>query len=81
MKKSIYEAIEKKRRFQDEKWGTIKEHPHSIFEWIGIMEKELAEAKEAFFQRPATPKMLAEILQVIAVGHACLEQHGIVHFR
>lgn len=81
LNKDVVEAIEKERGFQDWKWGTIQEHPHTIFEWIGIMEKELQEAKEAFFQRPADHCMLAEITQVIAVGHACLEQHGVVNFR
>lgn len=75
VKQIVAQAIEDERSFQDQKWGTIKEHPHTIYEWIGIMEQELKEAKEAFFQRPANESMLAEIIQVVAVGHACLEQH------
>lgn len=72
------QAIIDERKYQDKKWGTIKQHPHTILEWVTIMEKELAEAKKAFFQRPADVLMLVEILQVVAVGVACLQQHGTV---
>ena len=81
IKQMVAEAIEKERNFQTKKWGTVQEYPHTIYEWIGIMEQELKEAKEAFFQRPADEAMLAEIIQVVAVGHACLEQHGPIDFR
>lgn len=74
----IWAAILNERNYQDEKWGHPDHHPHSIFEWIGIMEREIAEVKEAFFQRSADEEMLGEILQVVAVGVACMEQHGIV---
>lgn len=76
----IVDAIFRERRYQDKKWGDIDKNPHTIFEWIGIMEKELQEAKEAYFQpQPyAREDMLREILQAVAVGMACLEQHGFV---
>jgi len=74
----VFLAIERERRYQEEKYGTVIDNPFSIYEWIGIMEKELEEAKVSFFDRPANPLMLQEILQVISVGVACLEQHGIV---
>ena len=76
----IFDAINQERQYQTEKWGTLEEHPHTIPEYVMIMEKELAEAKEAYFQSPATwaDDMLLEILQVIAVGVACLEQFGVV---
>jgi len=77
-REDIFQAILRERNYQDKKWGDVIEYPHTVFEWIGIMERELAEAKEAFFQRPAEEKMLEEILQVVAVGVACIEQHGIV---
>lgn len=70
----IWAAVSRERDFQNEKWG---DNPHTIFEWIGIMEKELSEAKAAYFKRPADEEMLVEILQVVAVGVACMEQHGI----
>lgn len=74
----IWAAICRERDYQDEKWGDIHTNPHSIFEWIGIMEKELQEAKAAYFQRPANNQMLQEVLQVVSVGVACMEQHGII---
>ena len=81
MNSEIIEAVDKERECQDEKWGSPSDHPHTVFEWIGIMENELQEAKKAYFSRPSEHLMLAEIIQVIAVGVACLEQHGIVEFR
>ena len=76
--KYILPAIRRERDYQDNKWGTIESNPHSIYEWIGIMERELAEAKDAFFKRPSESEMLREVLQVVSVGVACLEQHGVV---
>lgn len=76
----VYEAIEKERRYQDKKWGTIEENPHSLERWLAIMQGELSEAIDAFYDE-TREDVLAEIIQVVAVGHACLEQHGIVSFR
>lgn len=74
----VWAAILRERNYQNEKWGHPDHNPHTIFEWIGIMEKEIQEAKAAYFQRPADGiQMLQEILQVVAVGVACMEQHGI----
>lgn len=72
----IFDAIIKERKHQDEKWGSIEEHPHTVREWIAIMKKEVEESEEAYFDRPADPIMLSEVLQAVAVGVACLEQHG-----
>lgn len=72
----IWAAILNERKYQDNKWGVT--NPHTVFEWIGIMEKELQEAKLSFFQYSSNDQMLHEVLQVIAVGVACLEQHGVV---
>jgi hypothetical protein len=74
----IADAISIEREYQNMKWGTPESNPHSILEWIIIMEQELKEAKEAYFQRPAEKEMLKEILQVVSVGVACMEQHGVV---
>jgi len=77
------DAIKRERHYQDLKWGTIDQNPHTIFEWIGIMEKELGEAKDGYFQRDclARSEMLREVLQVVTVGIACLEQHGVIERR
>ena len=73
----IFHAIEDERDYQEAKWGTNDEHPHDLGSWVLIMEGELQEAKDAFMK--AKPdEILKEILQVITVGVACLEQHGVV---
>ncbi len=71
-------AILREREYQNSKWGTIDEHPHTPREWLAIMEAELEEAKQAWASQAGNLGCLQEILQVIAVGFACLEQHGIV---
>jgi uncharacterized protein (DUF2344 family) len=77
----VSRAIERERKYQDHKWGTIEESPHSIERWIEIIQGELDEAKEALWEKTDKSAALAEIIQTVAVGHACLEQHGIVKFR
>lgn len=77
----IFDTIEQERQYQDMKWGNINEHPHTIREWIAIMSKKLKDAEYSYFQKHADFEMIAEIIQVIAVGFACLEQHGTVNFR
>lgn len=42
------------------------------------MEGELAEAKQAWIKGNTDFEALKEILQVIAVGVSCLEQHGVI---
>lgn len=74
----IFEAIQRERWYQDKKWGTIEEHPHTVAEWILVMESELQEAKQGWLKGTSNLQALEEILQVIATGVACLEQHGVV---
>ena len=68
-------GIVREREYQDRKWGTVKDHPHTVPEWIAIMQWELYEAREAWFKKTSVD-CLREILQVAAVGIACFEQHG-----
>ena len=75
---SIYEAITRERQYQDKKWGHITFHPHSVGEWLLIIESELEEAKHAWVKSPNDAEALEELLQVITTGVACLEQHGII---
>jgi len=70
--------IGEERLHQDIKHGVLEEHGHTIGEWILIMEAELAEAKAAIIKGGSGRNhVLHEILQVVATGVACLEQHGI----
>ncbi len=65
------------REFQDRKHGSIRLTPHTIGEWILIMESELAEAKVALIKGgKGRDSVLSEIVQVGAVALACIEQHG-----
>lgn len=71
-------AVDLERVFQDIKHGVIEQHGHTIGEWILIMESELAEAKAALIKGGAgRDSVLQEILQTVATGVACLEQHGL----
>lgn len=73
----IAAAIEREREYQDWKWGTIAEHGHEVGAWLTIMRKELREAEDAWSSEHSDAGALEEVLQVIAVGVACMEQHGI----
>jgi hypothetical protein len=68
----------RERAYQDGKWGPIDEHGHSVGEWLLIMESELREAKEAWCSNRGDAGALEELLQVVSVGFACMEQHGVV---
>lgn len=77
-KPEVYILIAEERNHQDKKHGPIDIHGHTIGEWILIMEAELAEAKLAIIKGgTGRNHVLHEILQVVATGAACLEQHGI----
>lgn len=72
---NVFEAIVRERRYQDHKWGG---HDHELPGWLLIMEGELAEVKQAWLKGATNDDALREILQVVAVGVACLEQYGAV---
>lgn len=74
----IFTALSRERRYQDGKWGLLDERHHGVGEWILIMQVELEEARQAWCKGHFNTHALEEILQVIAVGVACLEQHGVV---
>ena len=73
----VFKHIVDERIYQDEVWGTIEEHPHDVPGWLLILERELAEAKEAWMTRNGDQAALQEILQVAAVAVAALQQHGV----
>ena len=74
MRQEIIEAIDRERAYQDRKWGPPH---HDVPAWILVLRAELAEAEHAWVKSGGNREALKEILQVIAVGVACLEQHGI----
>lgn len=75
MLEPIFDAIQRERQYQDAKWGN---KPHTVGNFILIMEGELEEAKQSWRKGVGDKDALRELLQVIAVGVACLEQHGVV---
>lgn len=71
----VFLAIVQERDYQDAKWG---DRNHTVGNWLLILEGELEEAKQAWRKGIGDADALREILQVVAVGVACLEQHGVV---
>ncbi len=68
----VYKAIARERNYQKHKWGN---NPHAVGEWLLIMQAELDEAKQAWVENQGDNAALEEILQVVSVGVACMEQH------
>jgi len=78
MKMDVLEAIEKERMFQDEKHGTILKNPHSVAVWLLLMKAEMDEAFHAAIKGgKGRDNVIKEVIQVVALGVACLEQHGV----
>lgn len=76
----VFEHIDAERQYQDRKHGPVNTHGHTLGEWILIMEAELNEAKEALIKGGrGRNEVRHEILQIVATGVACLEQHGVDH--
>lgn len=75
---AVVDAICGERRFQDRKWGPIESNPHTLAGWLLVMRKELDEAELALIKGgTGRDSVMQEILQVIAVGCAAIEQHGL----
>lgn len=72
----VFGVINDERTYQDRKWGTIAEHAHEVGSWITIMRKLLRDAEDAYQSQRGDIGALDEIRKVVAVGVACMEQHG-----
>jgi hypothetical protein len=77
-RKDVYAFIDKERTYQDAKWGTIQQHPHEVGSWLLIMDQLLADARQEWTRGPGDYGALDELRKVVAVGVACMEQHGAV---
>lgn len=75
MRNHIQNAIEAERAYQNHKWGN---NPHDVGGWLSILRVELREAEDEWCGEQGNRGALAEILQIVSVGVACLEQHGVV---
>lgn len=79
-KDEIWEGILDERHRQNQKYGDAHDKGHRLPGWLLIMERELQEAKAAFFDEVSTrsiQNMRIEILQVIATGVAALQHVGL----
>ena len=75
-RETVYALIDGERDPPDRKWGDIEDHPHELGSWILIMESLLEDARKAYQCANGDRKALDEIRKVVAVGVACMEQHG-----
>ena len=73
----VFQEIILERIYQDSKWGTIEDHPHEVGSWLVIMDRLLAKAKNGYMTSVGDYTALNEIRQIVAVGIACMEQHGV----
>lgn len=64
LRHEIWKAILRERDYQDTKWG---DKPHTVGEWLLIMEAELAEAKLAWAKGNGDEHALYDYLSL----HAC----------
>lgn len=71
-------ALQVERGHQDRKHGTASENPHTVGEWLLIIEAELAEAKEALIKGgEGRNSVMQEIVQIGASALAAIEEHGL----
>lgn len=73
----VFAAIDQEREVQDKKWGTLDEHPHAVGSWLTIMRQLLNDAEKAYMSQHGDFGALDEIRKVVAIGVACMEQHGV----
>jgi hypothetical protein len=76
--RNVLSAVHDERVFQNRKWGSVTEHPHEVGGYLTIMRKLLTDAEVAWASSRGDEGSLDEIRKVVAVGIACLEQHGAV---
>jgi len=73
----VLAAVIGERSYQDQKWGTIQQHPHEVGGYITLMRKLLTDAEAAWSSSRGDEAALNELRKVVAVGVACFEQHGV----
>ena len=71
----VEHAIQRERQYQDQKWGTIEEHPHALGAWLTLIRHRLRKAEDAWCGAHTNDEALRRILQMASLITACLEQH------
>jgi hypothetical protein len=75
-RKDVYEAIDKEREHQIQKYG--KDKQQSLPGFLVILKRELDEAMLGWTDNETgRDAPLAEVVQVAAVAVACLEKYGV----
>lgn len=75
-REEVFSVITDERVYQDRKWGTIDEHGHEVGSYLTLMRKLLRDAEDAYQNQRGDIGALDEMRKVVAVGVACMEQHG-----
>lgn len=74
-REDIYRELDAERQHQFVLW---RDKPHSVGDWLIIIDRELNEAKEGWMKNKAERhSAMSEIMQIAAVCIAAMEQHGI----
>lgn len=76
-REEVYRVIDGERKYQDWKWGSIEDRPHEVGAWIALMENLLEDARRAWGCSRSDMPALDELRKLVAVGVACMEQHGV----
>ena len=72
-----FALVRAERAYQDRKWGDIDAHPHEVGAWLLVMKGKLDAAVTAWQTTAGSDvPALWNVIKAIAVGVACLEQHG-----
>lgn len=79
-RRSVFDAIISEREYQQDKFGG--DGPRNVGDFILYMEDYLTEARRQATRDPASqgatvsPDTLDTLRKVVALGVACMEQHG-----
>ena len=74
---NVYDAIDTERYHQQQKWGTIENHPQSVGGYLTLMRVHLTNAEAAWAKTDTDKDALKCLRKVLALGVACGEQHGL----
>ena len=77
LRANVYDAIGTERYYQEQKWGSIEEHPQSVGGYLTLMRVHLNEAEAAWAKTDTDKDALHCLRKVLALGVACGEQHGL----
>jgi hypothetical protein len=78
-KEEVFAAVIQERDFQDRRYGGVHQKMRQVPHYLVIMQRHLDKAAFNYADRAGNGAALDEIRKVIAVGFACLEEHGVVY--